>query len=428
MRNKILVRGPALSSSGYGEQTRFALRSLRQYENIFDIYLANISWGKNGNIVEDSEENLWIKKLLTKTHNYSLQSNNAPHFDMSLQITIPNEFEKICPVNIGYTAGIETTKVSPHWIEKSNIMDRIVVISRHSKEVFENTSYLAQNNQTGEKFNLKLNVPIEYCNYGVRNIEKKALDIDFKTSFNFLSVAQWGPRKNIEATISNFIKEFFQDNDVGLVIKTNIVKNNLVDKIATQKKIETLIQQTKNDIKKEIKCKIYLLHGSLSESEISSLYTHPKIKAFITTTHGEGFGLPIFEAAYNGLPVISPNWSGQLDFLCAPKKDKETGIVKNKSHFSKILFDINPVSQEVVWDGVIQADASWCYVKNHSVMNCMREVYNNHSGYLKQAQNLKEHLLKEFEEKKQLEKFVACILGEKKFEWYKKIMDTQIYD
>ena len=208
---------------------------------------------------------LWIKKLLTKTHNYSLQSNNAPHFDMSLQITIPNEFEKICPVNIGYTAGIETTKVSPHWIEKSNIMDRIVVISRHSKEVFENTSYLAQNNQTGEKFNLKLNVPIEYCNYGVRNIEKKALDIDFKTSFNFLSVAQWGPRKNIEATISNFIKEFFQDNDVGLVIKTNIVKNNLVDKIATQKKIEALIQQTKNDIKKEIKCKIYLLHGSLSE-------------------------------------------------------------------------------------------------------------------------------------------------------------------
>ena len=45
---------------------------------------------------------------------------------MSLQVTIPNEFEKIAPVNIGYTAGIETTKVAPEWIEKcNNIVDKV---------------------------------------------------------------------------------------------------------------------------------------------------------------------------------------------------------------------------------------------------------------------------------------------------------------
>ena len=43
---QIIVVGPALSASGYGEQTRFALRSLRSQSKLFDIYLKNINWGK----------------------------------------------------------------------------------------------------------------------------------------------------------------------------------------------------------------------------------------------------------------------------------------------------------------------------------------------------------------------------------------------
>ena len=34
---KIIVIGPALSASGYGEQTRFALRSLKSQSNAFEI-------------------------------------------------------------------------------------------------------------------------------------------------------------------------------------------------------------------------------------------------------------------------------------------------------------------------------------------------------------------------------------------------------
>ena len=136
MRKKVIVRGPAMSMSGYGEQTRFALRSMREHEDKFDIFLENIPWGRTGWIAEESEETQWIQMLMAKTHHYAQQQGQ---FDISLQITIPNEFAKMAPVNIGYTAGIETTKVSPQWIEKAKIMDKIIVVSNHSKHVFDNT-------------------------------------------------------------------------------------------------------------------------------------------------------------------------------------------------------------------------------------------------------------------------------------------------
>jgi len=61
MKKKILVKGPALSRSGYGEQTRFALRALRTYEEYLDIYLLNIPWGTTGFILADTEEYHWLE-------------------------------------------------------------------------------------------------------------------------------------------------------------------------------------------------------------------------------------------------------------------------------------------------------------------------------------------------------------------------------
>jgi glycosyltransferase involved in cell wall biosynthesis len=59
--------------------------------------------------------------------------------------------------------------------------------------------------------------------------------------------------------------------------------------------------------------------------------------AMIAIPHGEGFGLPIFEAAYSGLPVISVGWSGQCDFLY----DRQ---IPPQPHFYEVGFDIRPVS------------------------------------------------------------------------------------
>ena len=46
------------------------------------------------------------------------------------------------------------------------------------------------------------------------------------------------------------------------------------------------------------------------------MYNHPKVKAHLTFTHGEGFGRPLLEEkSFGGKPIIAPISTGQADFL-----------------------------------------------------------------------------------------------------------------
>ena len=221
MKKKIFVRGPVLSQSGYGEQSRFALRALRSREDLFDIYIQPINWGQTGWIWQEDEMRQWMDKRILETQVLLQQKQLQP--DISLQITIPNEFEKLCPVNIGYTAGIETTKVAPQWLEKGNVMDKILVVSQHAKSSYVNTVAQAQNNQTGEVFPYKLETPVEVVweNTPMSSEVEEIPVFDPRHDFNFLCVSQMGPRKNLENTIKWFVEEFI-DQEVGLVLKSNL--------------------------------------------------------------------------------------------------------------------------------------------------------------------------------------------------------------
>jgi glycosyltransferase involved in cell wall biosynthesis len=145
----------------------------------------------------------------------------------------------------------------------------------------------------------------------------------------------------------------------------------------------------------------------MTEEEMAGLYRHPKIKAIVSTTHGEGFGLPLFEAVCAGLPVIAPKWSGHVDFLMAPVK--EDGKVKMRNHFTTIDFDLANVNKEAVWEGVIQADSQWCYVKTSSVKDAMRTVFKNLPTPIARAKKLQEYVLEQFAEQKQKEKFIKIV-------------------
>jgi glycosyltransferase involved in cell wall biosynthesis len=396
-KKKVLLRGPLLTRSGYGEQARFALRSLRSQPEACEVFIQPTGWGKTSWVNIQDEERLWIDQTIEKTIAYIQQGGQ---FDISVQVTIPNEFEKVAPINIGYTAGIETTRVAHEWLLKANeTVDKIIVVSNHSKNVLENTEYVGRDERTNQEVRLTLAKPTYAVNYPVKKYENlPELELELKHDTNFLAVAQFGPRKNVPNTVKWFMEEF-KDDDVGLVLKTNIAKNCLMDR----EKIHNDLKQFLSSYK-DHKCKVYVIHGNMTDEELHALYVHPKIKAFLTLAHGEGFGLPIFEAAYSGLPVVSPGWSGQMDFLC----DTE-----GKEHFYNVPFDLQRVQPEVVWPGVIVADSMWAYAREEGTKSKMRQCYDDiveNSGYVAASCEYATELMERFEESKMYEQFVSLVL------------------
>lgn len=395
MKQKILIRGPVLSQSGYGEQARFAMRAIRSREDLFDVYILPVNWGQTGWVSLDNEERKWIDEKIKATHAHTQQNGQ---FDISLQVTIPNEFERLAPINIGYTAGIETTKVAAVWLQKVNQMDKIIVVSNHSKEVFESTVYTAQDPNTGHLMKLECNIPIEVVNYPVRGFKKKKVNLNLDYDFNYLAISQWGPRKNFDNLINWFIEEN-SDKEVGLVLKTSIKNNSIVDREFTEKKLKNIISAHG-----DVKCKVYLLHGDLSEQELAGLYQDKKIKCLISTTHGEGYGLPLFEAAYNGLPVVCVGWSGQKDFLYMPQKNG-----KLKPMFASVEYSLQNVQPEAVWNGVIEPESQWAFPEEASFKKRLREVRENNSKFTRSASKLKKYLVENFTKEALYSQFVEGV-------------------
>ena len=420
MKKKVLLKGPILTASGYGEHCRMIYRSLQKASEQVDLFLFPTPWGQTGWLTSDDQERRDIDALIQKSVSYAQQGGL---FDVSVQVMIPSEFERMAPVNIGVTAGIETNKVSPDWLFKAfETVDKMIVPSEFSKMGFLNSSAIASD-QNGIQHTIRYDKPIEVIPYPVKNIkiptESKSI-VDFKTDFNFLTVAQWGPRKNLENTIKWFVEEFRNEENVGLVVKATKLKGSNIDREFCIDELKTLLNTFG-----EHKCKVYLLHGALSEEDMHSLYVHPKIKALVSFSHGEGYGLPLFEAAYSALPVITHDFGGQKDFLSV----LEDGKLKFKA--VKVEYDVKNIQPEAHWPTVLNPDMFWAFPRSVSCKKTMREVYKDYGRFKAQAKKLKEAIVANYDEEKVHSIFISSLeeyikQDEATLEWLKMLDSTQV--
>ncbi len=399
---KVLLEGPILTKSGYGEHARLVYDSVKDIQGV-ELFVNPVAWGRTS-WLSDYEDKM--HEAIVRNGNYvkaCQQAKQNPIYDVQIFVGILNEFEKKAHKSIVVTAGIETDRVSADWLVKTHHgVDKIIVPSEHAKMGFESTSYEFKNSQTNEEGKIECRAPVEVIPYPVKTVATSEIDLNLSTEFNFLNIALLGPRKNIENSIEWFMEEFKNDPNVGLIMKTGKAKNSVMDRIETRQHIKNILSRHA-----DAKCKLYLLHGNMTEQEIHSLYKHPKIKALTTATCGEGYGLPIFEAAYSGMPVVATDWSGHLDFLHAPYK--ENGKVKDKKLFAKVSFTLAKINDATVWDGVLVKDSQWAYVDPTSYKSQLRKVYKNYGMYKKWAATLQEHILKTHKKEDIIQKFVNSL-------------------
>jgi glycosyltransferase involved in cell wall biosynthesis len=349
MRKTVLLRAPALSISGYGTHARQVFRWLDSKD--VDLHVDLLPWGITSWHVNPQNESGLVGRVMKK----SGLPQKAPDVVISLQL--PNEWRKFEGAkNVGLSAIVETDKCNPNWVEICNQMDRVVVPSTFCKETLQKSG-----NLTGDVRVVPESFPDEVQQL-TAGLEIPGVD----TSTNFLMVSQITgmtpdvDRKNIFYTVKWFCEEFKDRKDVGLIVKSNVGTNCTYHRAQLDNIFKTLVKEVRQgDFPR-----VYLLNGDMSTEEMVSLYRSKRASALISLTRGEGYGLPILEAAACDLPVICTNWSGHLDFM---KNGKYVGVD----------YDLINVPQQKVDNEIFVQGTKWASPREEDAKKRMRKFVDS---------------------------------------------------
>jgi len=410
MKPLIIVSCPVDTYSGYGARSRDIVKALLKTGK-YDVKIAPQRWGNTpfGFLQANNPEHKQILDCF-------LQSPQLPRQpDVWIQITVPNEFQPIGKLNIGITAGIETTLCDPGWIEGCNRMNMILVSSHHAKKVLEKTVFEKRDKNTNQLVEtIKLNKPIEVLFEGVdTNVfqkidainESEVWDVldSIKEDFNFLYVGHWlqgelgQDRKDTGMLVKTFLETFKgKGKKPGLILKTSSATYSIMDREEILEKINKLRLVVGDD---GTLPNIYLLHGELTDGEVNELYNHPKVKAHVSFTKGEGYGRPLLEATLSQKPVIASGWSGHVDFL-----DKEMSTL--------LPGKLNKIHPSAVVANMLVADSEWFTVDYKVASETLKDVYKDYKKYLDGAKRQAYRSRTEFNLEKMFDQLNA-ILDEK---------------
>jgi len=395
----VAVSAPIDTYSGYGARSRDLVKALIR-SNKYNLILLSQRWGNTrfGYLEEHGEDEML--SLIAPT------LSAKP--DVWIQITVPNEFQKVGKYNIGVTAGMETTLVHQSWIEGCNRMDLILTSSKHSKKVFENSQYEMMDKNTNQPVNkLKVETPIEvlfegvditkYTNKSIKSELTEELN-KIPEAFCYLLVGHWmqgdfgHDRKNVGYTIKSFLETFKNKRTPpALILKTHTATTSIMDKERILDKIDSIKQSVKGRIPN-----IYLIHGEISDEQINELYNHSKVKVFVSHTKGEGFGRPLLEFATTGKPIIASGWSGQLDFL-------------HRNYSILIGGQLEAVHPSAVAKDMILKEAQWFTPNDTDVNRAYKQTFKKYKDSVTNARKQRRLVLDEFTFDKMAEKLDSIL-------------------
>lgn len=325
------IRGPLLSISGYGVHSRQIVRWALSKE--FKVTVEILPWGNTPWYTDRTECDGLINKIMEASE----PVKSKP--DISFQIQLPNEWDNsLAKKNFGVTAAVESNICSPEWVQSCLKMNHVIVPSEFSKRCLVNSGLKS-----------KRVTVIPECFIDSCKNKYDLLDLKFKTENNFLLFGQMSgdyetDRKNTAQSIAVFCDVFKGRKDVGLIVKTNSGGNSSVDRTVSRNMLKSILKQ----VRKDQFPRVYFLHGYLNDKEVSSLYQHPGVKGLISLTHGEGFGLPLLEAAACGLPVLATDWSAHTEFL-------------NLGKWSKVSCEVKDIPNRKIDNSIWIEGSKWAY-------------------------------------------------------------------
>ena len=281
----------------------------------------------------------------------------------------------------------ETNIIPSHWKDLLNLMDSIIVPSTWNRKIFADCG---------------VDIPV----YVLPHISEfnGATDIKLaqnKHQFIFYSISDWTNRKTPHYTIEAFVKAFTNQDNVKLILKTSHF-----DYYAARKyKLPWMkrYRRARNTFNKLLKNlhpqlgtehpEIDLIDQKISPQAIQSL--HQNSDCYISLCRAEGWGIPAYEAAWYGNPVVMTGFGGQIEFL-------------NAKYSFIVDFDLVPVQ---IQEGKksYSPDQRWASPDLDHAISILRSIYADPESARKKGKQLKKNLIQNFNAKKITNQFVKIL-------------------
>ena len=268
----------------------------------------------------------------------------------------------------------EGEELPKSWVPYCNMMDELWVPTKWDREKLIKAGvnkpiYIIQQGIDPDYFHPKI-LPMR---------------IEIPQTFKFICTAAWLPRKNLGNLMKVFAKTFSKNDDVCLIIKTM----NL-----------GLVESIEEEIKKlgipDDSAYIYIKEEDWPASHLPSFYTMGQ--CFVLPTHGEGWGLPIFEALACGIPVITTGYGAPNEVL----RDKENN---NKPLPGVHLLDYTMVHARTKYEYL--KDSNWAAPNLNQLSEKLLYVYENYQKEKCRALKTSDYIRKEFDWKNCVKPIIA---------------------
>jgi glycosyltransferase involved in cell wall biosynthesis len=231
------------------------------------------------------------------------KSHNTP--DLDICYTLPRNFKSRFMKGAKTKMAIynyETSHLPAEWVKEAKHVDYLLPSSNFSKEVFVNAG-----------------IPEEKCIVVPHGINIKDYDdkrhvvLGNKKTFRFLNVSIPHYRKNINVLLEAYYTAFDEDDDVCLVLKTNLNPPKNRKRHRFEAEIAKQIMMIQKYYKKKGKG---LPQVEIIQQKFDSMIPlYNSCDCLVSASSAEGFGLPLLEGMAADMVVISPRCTGQLDFL-----------------------------------------------------------------------------------------------------------------